>query len=85
MMLQEFRQKRMRVGRLANEFAVMVPELTFSPAEILSFLLGYRHSPGEVIINVERWMARIRSNARRQRMMLEDPQSYEILSLKITF
>jgi len=49
-----------RVGRLANEFAAMVPELTFSPAEILSFLMGYRHSPGEVIINVERWMARIR-------------------------
>jgi chaperone BCS1 len=41
------------VGRLAKEFAARVPELKFSPAEILSFLLEYRQSPEEAIDNVE--------------------------------
>jgi chaperone BCS1 len=48
-----------RVERLAEEFAGWVPELKFSPAEILSFLLEYRQSPGEAIDNVEKWMTRI--------------------------
>ena len=42
-----------RVERLAEEFAARVPELVFSPAEILSFLLEYRQSPGEAIDNME--------------------------------
>jgi chaperone BCS1 len=33
-----------RVERLAEEFAARVPELKFSPAEIISFLLGYNPS-----------------------------------------
>jgi hypothetical protein len=42
-----------RVERLAKEFVVKVPELKFSPAEILSFLLEYKKSPEEAIGNVE--------------------------------
>ena len=38
---------------MAKEFVVKVPELKFSPAEILSFLLGYKKSPEEAIGNVE--------------------------------
>jgi chaperone BCS1 len=38
---------------LAKEFAVKVPELKFSPAEIISFLLEYRKLPEEAIDNVE--------------------------------
>jgi chaperone BCS1 len=38
---------------LAEEFAARVPELKFSLAEIISFLLGYRQSPKEAIDNVE--------------------------------
>ncbi|CZR67190.1 related to BCS1 protein precursor [Phialocephala subalpina] len=49
-----------RVERLAEEFAGRVPELKFSPAELLSFLLEYRQSPEEAIDNVEKWMTRIR-------------------------
>jgi chaperone BCS1 len=45
---------------LAEEFATRVPELQFSPAEILSFLLEYRQSLGEAIDNVEAWTTRIR-------------------------
>jgi chaperone BCS1 len=45
---------------LAKEFAARVPELEFSPAEVLSFILEYRQSPGEAIDNVEAWMTRIR-------------------------
>ena len=39
--------------RLEREFGVKMPELKFSPAEILSFLLEYKKSPGEAIDNVE--------------------------------
>jgi mitochondrial chaperone BCS1 len=49
-----------RIERLAKEFAARVPELEFSPAEILSFLLEYRQSRGEAIDKVEAWMTRIR-------------------------
>jgi chaperone BCS1 len=42
-----------RVKRLAKGFAVKVPELKFSPAEIFSFLLEHRKSPEEAIDNVE--------------------------------
>jgi chaperone BCS1 len=49
-----------RVEQLAQEFAAKVPELEFSPAELLSFLMGYRQSPREAIDNVEIWMTRIR-------------------------
>jgi chaperone BCS1 len=48
------------VERLAEEFAARVPELKFSPAEIISFLLENRQSPKEAIDNVEIWMTRIR-------------------------
>jgi chaperone BCS1 len=41
------------VEQLAEEFAGEVPELTFSPAEILSFLLEHRKSPRRAIDNVE--------------------------------
>ena len=39
---------------MAEEFAAKVPELEFSPAEILSFLLEYRQSPEEAIANVSK-------------------------------
>jgi mitochondrial chaperone BCS1 len=42
-----------RVEGLAEAFATKVPELEFSPAGVLSFLLDYRQSPEEAIDNVE--------------------------------
>ncbi|KAH6675906.1 BCS1 N terminal-domain-containing protein [Halenospora varia] len=54
-----------RVEQLAQEFAARVPELEFSPAELLSFLMGYRQSPEEVIDNVEVWMMRIREERKK--------------------
>jgi len=45
---------------LVEEFAARVPELKFSLAEIILFLLGYKQSPREAIDNVEIWMTRIR-------------------------
>jgi chaperone BCS1 len=50
-----------RVDRLAKEFAARVPELRFSPAEVLSFLLEYRHSPEEAIDNVEQLISKPKS------------------------
>jgi hypothetical protein len=37
-----------------KEFAAKVPELEFSPAKILSFLLEYRQSLEEAIANVSK-------------------------------
>ncbi|KAH6670568.1 mitochondrial chaperone bcs1 [Halenospora varia] len=54
-----------RVEQLAQEFAARVPELEFSPAELLSFLIGYRQSPEEVVDNVELWMMRIREERKK--------------------
>jgi chaperone BCS1 len=50
---------------LAEEFAARVSELEFSLAEILSFLLEYRQSPGEAIDNVEAWTMRIREERKK--------------------
>jgi hypothetical protein len=43
---------------LAEEFAAKVPELKFSPAGILLFLLEYRQSPEEVINNMEQLISK---------------------------
>jgi mitochondrial chaperone BCS1 len=48
------------VKRLANDFAGQVPELEFSPAEILSLLLENRQSPESAVASVETWVARVR-------------------------
>ena len=45
---------------LATEFATIVPEQEFSPADIQLFLLEYRGSPHMAVQNVQGWMARIR-------------------------
>jgi chaperone BCS1 len=52
------REEAERVERLAKEFAVKVPELKFSPAEIISFLLEHRKSPEEAIDNVEQLISK---------------------------
>jgi chaperone BCS1 len=50
------REEVERVERLAKEFAARVPELTFSPAEIQSFLLVNKQSPGMAVANVAQWV-----------------------------
>jgi chaperone BCS1 len=52
------REEAERVERLAKGFAVKVPELKFSPAEIFSFLLEHRKSPEEAIDNVEQLISK---------------------------
>ena len=48
------------VERLAKEFAAKIPELEFSPAEVLFFLTEHRRSPQEAVDNTGAWMARVR-------------------------
>ncbi|KAK1515359.1 mitochondrial chaperone bcs1 [Colletotrichum abscissum] len=48
------------VRQLAVQFAGLIPELEFSPADILSFLLANRNSPSGVLNEVERWVSRTR-------------------------
>jgi mitochondrial chaperone BCS1 len=57
--------------KLAAEFVGMVPELEFSPAEILSFLMENRQSPGMAVANVQGWMDLIREE--RKRVKTADP------------
>ncbi|KAL4412155.1 mitochondrial chaperone bcs1 [Colletotrichum abscissum] len=48
------------IRQLAVQFADMIPELEFSPADILSFLIANRNSPSGVLNEVERWVSRTR-------------------------
>ena len=45
---------------LAAEFVTKVPQLEFSPAEILSYLLQYRQSPADAVKHAEEWVAVLR-------------------------
>ena len=45
------------INQLAKDFAAKVPEDTFSPAEILSFLVEYKNSPADAVILVEEWVS----------------------------
>jgi chaperone BCS1 len=47
-----------RIEQLAEKFAVKVPELKFSPAEIFSFLLEHRKSPDEAIDSIEQLISK---------------------------
>jgi chaperone BCS1 len=44
------------VERQAAAFAAKVPEPEFSPAEIMSYLVPYRHSPAAAIENRSQWV-----------------------------
>ncbi|KAK0367854.1 mitochondrial chaperone bcs1 [Colletotrichum limetticola] len=46
------------VRQLAVKFASVVPELQFSPADILSFLLANRGSPSSALTDAEGWLLR---------------------------
>ncbi|KAF8855973.1 P-loop containing nucleoside triphosphate hydrolase protein, partial [Acephala macrosclerotiorum] len=60
------REEVQRVERWAKEFAARVPELKFSPAGILSFLLVHRKSPKKAIDNVEQLVSKsIRTKSKR--------------------
>lgn len=47
-----------KIERLGHEFAGLVPELEFSPAEAPSLLLEHRRSPESAIAGVEAWVAK---------------------------
>jgi len=41
-----------------KDFAAKIPEEIFSPAEIFLFLLEYKHSPTNIVAQVEEWVNR---------------------------
>jgi mitochondrial chaperone BCS1 len=47
------------VERMAKEFAAKVLQLEFNLAEVLSFLLAHKQSPGLAVNGVEAWVRRI--------------------------
>ncbi|KAK1657659.1 hypothetical protein BDP55DRAFT_684928 [Colletotrichum godetiae] len=48
------------VRGLAVQFAAVIPELEFSPANILSFLLANRGSPSNAMTDAERWVSHVK-------------------------
>ncbi|KAM0268546.1 hypothetical protein ACHAQH_009950 [Verticillium albo-atrum] len=48
--------------QLAEQFAAEVPELEFSPADILSFLLEHRESPSDAVAHVGSWVSSSRAS-----------------------
>ncbi|KAH8706865.1 BCS1 N terminal-domain-containing protein [Phaeosphaeriaceae sp. PMI808] len=50
---------------LAKEFAVKVPKLEFSPAEIMSLLLANKQSPRQAINDVDAWMETVREEKKK--------------------
>jgi chaperone BCS1 len=55
-----------KVEQLSDKFAYLIPELEFSPAEVLSLLLEHRTSPKNTITGVEAWIARVREEKRNK-------------------
>jgi chaperone BCS1 len=53
------------VDLLANQFAARIPELEFSPAEVVSFLIENRLSSQEAVGNTGAWMARVRDERKK--------------------
>src|SRR5438046_10007997 len=51
--------------QLTIDFADKVPQLEFSLAEIISFLLENRQSPGMAVENVQQWTTRIREEKKK--------------------
>jgi mitochondrial chaperone BCS1 len=69
------------VERLAKEFTAKVPKLEFSPAEILSFLLEHKQSPGEAIGNVEAWITRIMEDRKDRKKTKNKEKRFEVSSM----
>ncbi|GJD04353.1 hypothetical protein ColKHC_13178 [Colletotrichum higginsianum] len=59
------------VRRLAVQFAAVIPELEFSPANILSFLLANRDSPSNALADAERWMSQVKGRVAEKGQLLD--------------
>jgi hypothetical protein len=66
------------VEQLATEFAARAPERGFSPAEIQSFLLVNKQSPGMAVANVGQWVTDIMEERKKVKNELQiTPKSPE--------
>jgi len=55
------------IEQQAVEFASKVPDLEFSPAEIIAFLLENRQSPSTAVEGVQQWMTKIREGKKEDK------------------
>lgn len=62
------------IKRLAEEFAAHIPEEEFSPAKILSFLLGHKHSPADAVNSAQEWVTK-QKKGKETRSILERENS----------
>ncbi|KAL2859965.1 P-loop containing nucleoside triphosphate hydrolase protein [Aspergillus lucknowensis] len=58
------------IERLAIEFAAKVPEMVFSPAEVLSFLLERKKSPAAAVSDVQDWVVKATGGTKLKREFL---------------
>jgi chaperone BCS1 len=59
------------IDDLAAEFAKKIPELEFSPADILSYLRGHVYDPRKAVDEAECWMDRLREESKEQKLEVE--------------
>ncbi|KAH6664636.1 P-loop containing nucleoside triphosphate hydrolase protein, partial [Halenospora varia] len=71
------------LGLLANEFATRVPELKFTTAEILSFLLEHRQSPTEAMDNTAQFVSKPFEAGLSEDAKLEDAQPQSVRDSKL--
>ncbi|KAI9691364.1 MAG: hypothetical protein M1820_009701 [Bogoriella megaspora] len=50
------------IATLSTEFAAIVPDLAFTPAEVQGYLLQYRDDPVEAVAAAEDWVKRLRES-----------------------
>lgn len=68
---------RTELEGLATEFAMQVPENTFTPAEVQNLLMRYKVEPRTAVARVEGWVSETLEEKERERMAREDAQDAE--------
>ncbi|KAH6668749.1 BCS1 N terminal-domain-containing protein [Halenospora varia] len=80
---EEFREKKKRdeekVALLAEEFAQVIPGMTFSPAEIQGFCLKYKRAPEEAAKNAAEWVKTMKTEKIKEgeRKLREEKEALE--------
>jgi chaperone BCS1 len=57
---------------LAKEFAALIPDDTFTPAEIQNHLMRYKNEPREAVRTAEEWKKGVLAEKEKQRKHTDD-------------
>ena len=62
---------------LAKEFAALIPDDTFTPAEIQNHLMRYKNEPREAVRTAEEWKKGALAEKEKQRKLTDDDDDEE--------